>query len=361
MPAVGPAKARLEPGRVAEHGPGAVERARPRRPRRAERRGARERGRAAGHAAGEPAAEPPEVRRLDVRIAPEHLVAAVAGQEHGGAVLGREASREVRRDRRGVGEGHTEGADEGVERGRRLGAEHDFPVAEAEGPRDVPRSTEVAPRIALGAGEADRERGGCRPLPARQAGDDARVDAAREEDADRHVGDEAAIDRVRERVLDARLPSAPRPRGVLQAERPPAREPLAALRHLEEVPRRQRLHVAVDAQLLRHEAEVEIGVDGVPVDGRRVREGGGERLGLRGEGDRAPQARDPEGLHAEPVAREDEAARALVPEGEGEHAVQALEEARAPLLEAVHQDLGVRGAREDVAASARTARSAAWL
>src|SRR5262249_48559458 len=63
-----------------------------------------------------------------------------------------------------------------------------------------------------------------------------------------------------------------------------------------------------------------------------------------------PPACDVQRLLAEPVAGEQEAAAASIPEADGEHAVEALEAARAVLLVGVHDHLDVGAAREPMAA-----------
>lgn len=61
-------------------------------------------------------------------------------------------------------------------------------------------------------------------------------------------------------------------------------------------------------------------------------------------------ARDKQGLDAQPVAAQDEPPLLLLPEGEGENAVEALEGVRIPLEKGVQQHFGVRVAAEGVPA-----------
>ena len=73
-----------------------------------------------------------------------------------------------------------------------------------------------------------------------------------------------------------------------------------------------------------------------------------KRLELRSERERC--VRDPviEGLDPEPVPGQHQAAVARIPEGEGEHPPQRLDEVGTPLLVEVHEHLGVAASREPV-------------
>src|SRR5207302_1644540 len=77
-----------------------------------------------------------------------------------------------------------------------------------------------------------------------------------------------------------------------------------------------------------------------PVRLALLRECGGDRLRLRGEADPVALDRVAERLDREAVAREDEPALALVPQGQGPHAVEALEAIGSPGRVGVEDDLG---------------------
>jgi hypothetical protein len=83
---------------------------------------------------------------------------------------------------------------------------------------------------------------------------------------------------------------------------------------------------------------------------------------LRGEDQPRPaiaaQAAHEERLLAQAVAQQGQAARARIPQGQGEHAVQARQGVlKPPLLNGRQQDLGVRVAPEAMAQGLQCARS----
>ena len=89
-------------------------------------------------------------------------------------------------------------------------------------------------------------------------------------------------------------------------------------------------------------------VEGVEVDLARHVRGHEQGLDLGREEQAARRARVVERLLARPVAGRHQRARAGVPQDQGEHAVEALDEAGAPLLVGVQGDLDVAAARERV-------------
>ena len=83
-----------------------------------------------------------------------------------------------------------------------------------------------------------------------------------------------------------------------------------------------------------------------------------QRLDLGREGQRPAGEGVVDRPHAHPVAGEDEPVAPLVPQGEGEVAVERLDAGRAALLVEVDDHLGVRGGPEGVAAAAQLVRGA---
>ena len=223
-----------------------------------------------------------------------------------------------------------------------------------------------ARRSALSAKPTENVRTGSRALLRHHRDDDARVDPAREERAERHVGDEALADGVRTPSRTAVEPL------VLVERSPPAAARAASSAR------------SVTSAVLDDEQADPGGGAGCPRapsrrPGRsRVR---GTRRAARGSTRRPTpgnvssafssdaKATEPSGelrpeerLLAEAVAGEQEPLAARVPEREREHAVEVLDEAVAVLLVEVRERRRVAGARERVAAGARArARSSRKL
>src|SRR5207244_7529838 len=80
---------------------------------------------------------------------------------------------------------------------------------------------------------------------------------------------------------------------------------------------------------------------------------------LGGEAELAADVAVVEGLDPEAVARERQRPRARVPDGDGEHPAQALPEAGAPLLVAVHEDFRIAAGAEHVAGALELAHQLA--
>jgi hypothetical protein len=134
------------------------------------------------------------------------------------------------------------------------------------------------------------------------------------------------------------------------------RRPVAPLGELARAPRRRApgrelADAAEERARTRH-----VAIRKVVPDGREVHLGTRagqrqQRLDLGSEVQVLALLQQEERLLAEAVAREEEHAAARVPDGEGEHAAQALHHALAPVLPGAQQHLGVRGRREGVARS----------
>ena len=212
---------------------------------------------------------------------------------------------------------------------------------------------------ALAVLEADRERLH-RPVELRRHDPDhgARVDPAAEEGAERHVGDQPPRDRVLEPRADLAGRLAQREVEVLGPVDPRDRrlpvaldDRLAPRLEAEHVPGRQAAHALEEGARCRHVAEVQVGGDRLGVQAPRHRGIGEQGLDLAPEHE--PPARAPvvERLLAHPVAAEDEPPPALVPDGEGEHAVEAPGEIdRRELLGEMGDHLGVAARAQLVAA-----------
>ena len=177
----------------------------------------------------------------------------------------------------------------------------------------------------------------------------ARVDAAREEDAHRHVADELAA--------NGRLENRPQPFGVLP-ERPAAGalhfacaqvdvpvavdpDPSVGLPPREEVTRWQLGDPLEDGARAGHVLEREVVVERHGVELGRDPGCCHDRFQLRAKNEPAWLGHVVERLDPHPVTRQQQGPLLTVPDGESEHAVEALDEAVTPLLVAVHDDLGV--------------------
>ncbi len=186
-------------------------------------------------------------------------------------------------------------------------------------------------------------------------GDERRVDASAEKDADGHVGDHARAHRLREQLLGLRRD---RLKGLAASHRLLRRLPPAALLAdtfasppAQQAPGSELAHAADDRARTRHVGEHEEGVDRVGIELAQLRLDREQRGQFRGEQQLAVVLVQEQRLLAETVARDQQAAGALIPEGEGEHALQRVHHRLAVLLVEVHQHLGVAAGRKAVAAA----------
>ncbi len=276
-------------------------------------------------------------------VAAEELVAALAG-ERDLHVLGGELRDEVRRQRRRVGERLVERLCERRQEQRRVRLQRQLAVDRPVALRDGAGAGELVERRLL---EADRERAHrLRRLLGGERGERARVDAAGEQHADGNVGDQMRAHGVAQAGA-ALLDELGLVLAVPGRERARARE--ARDRHLAVVPGqrvagRELLDVDEDRERRRHAVEREERVQRVEADVAVL-----QRVELRGEAELAAVQPVGERLDPEAVAREHEPAPRRVPDGDREHAAQALPEPVAPLLVAVDEHLGVGARAERVA------------
>ena len=169
--------------------------------------------------------------------------------------------------------------------------------------------------------EADRERlETLRALRGRQGREDRRVDAAREEHADRHVGNEMGPDRLAQacaQLLDELgllVVRAHLPRGHRRRAGKALDSRLSLTLPDEQVAGRELPRVAPNRQRRGNGVEREERLDRVEVDLARRQ---GLQLGC--EGEKLAGTAVVERLDPEPVARGDEAPRTAVPERNREH------------------------------------------
>jgi hypothetical protein len=208
--------------------------------------------------------------------------------------------------------------------------------------------------------EADGERlDPSRRVAARDGGHGRRIDAAREEHAERDVGEEMLAHRKvqRRRELRHRGDFLGRPAAVPDV--PPRLELRLARRVHEPVPGRQLAHGAQDRLRRRHPLVGEIRGQRVGIELARDRRVDEHRLQLGGEDDLIGEQRVVERLDAQPVARQHQRLRWGVPHREPEHPLQVLEGVPPPHLPRVDDHLGVRAAAEHVALRAQPARELA--
>ena len=223
---------------------------------------------------------------------------------------------------------------------------------------DQVRIDELVPLLAMRLLEADREGRQARLAHlGEQPDDQAGIDSAGEQDADRHVGDHPALhgglQRVEQQVLPVRLAAVGV--AVSEAER---RVPIDAIGEAAvflicpDRRRRQLADALEDGERRRHDrvpAHVELQRRRVD---RRVDIAGGDDAGQgRGEAQAIADLAGVKRLDPEPVAGErDSAAFALV-DGEGEHALEALDAVRAPGVVRLGDHFGVAIGEEAVAAA----------
>jgi hypothetical protein len=206
----------------------------------------------------------------------------------------------------------------------------------------------------LVVGEAHRERadGPARALrhEGRQRG---RVDSAGQERADRDVRHQASLYGFAEEAPHARR--GPR-QGLLARHRgdlgglgahpgkrvPVARRPSApGLVHDEVVAGGELVDAAEHRERRRRREEAQVVVDGKVLDVARDLGVSQERLDLAREQKRSRGPREVKRLDPDAVAREEEPPRPRIPDPDPEHALEPVEDGRAPLLEAVNDDFRV--------------------
>ena len=228
---------------------------------------------------------------------------------------------------------------------------HDLLVLpHAEMARHGARVLELVERVLV---EADRRRhdavGAARI--GHRGDDGGRVDAAREERAERHVADETQPHRFGDERLEL-LQILILARGIAVAgER---QIPVAAHRHAaalghQQMRRRQLEDPRVHRLRRRHVLKRKVGVERFGAPAARHVGILEQRFDLGAEGDARGGRAVIERLDAEPIADEEQPALRLVPQREGEHAAEAIDRAVAPLLVRVHDHLGVRVRAEPVA------------
>ncbi len=179
----------------------------------------------------------------------------------------------------------------------------------------------------------------------------ARVDAARQERAERDVADQAHAHGFVQQLVEPRQVLALPHRVAIAGERqrPVAFDPHAAALDDHPVGRRQFLDVAEDGVRRRDVLQGKVGIERLgapfPRDPGVLEDG----LDLRAEHQAtAAESGVIERLDAESVAREEHSLRPAVPHRKREHAAEALDDGLSPLLVAVDDDLGVRAGLEGV-------------
>ena len=269
-------------------------------------------------------------------VAGEVLVAAVAGEHHLHVAAGQAAHQEGGQ-RAAVGEGFSVMLQQVVDQRERVGLHDLHVVVGAKGARHgqgvgalvvgalVPADGEGLDRAVVVAGHERHDRG--------------RVEAPREQRAQGHVGHEPAahrgVEQLAHRVgglVEARGEPGVGARGQappahgLQLGRRAARAEALGLHH-QHVARGQLLRAHPGRARVRHRAEGKVVRQGLPV-GRAVQARlVAQSLQLAGEGDALPVGRPGQGLLPHPVPGQHQTARAGVPQREGEHALQPLQEA----------------------------------
>src|SRR5581483_6290106 len=285
--------------------------------------------------------ERPDAAREEVGdvgvVAAEQLVAPLA-RERDLDPARRELGYEVRRQRRRVGERLVEGLGQRRQEERRVRPQHELLVVGRVAPRDEPH---VGQLVEGALGEADRERPQrLAELLRRERGERRRVDAAREQDADRDVADEVGAHRVAEPgpQLGGQRLLALRPLLARGRRRRPrvATELDRAVLPGQQVTRRQLADLAEDRERRGDRVEGEEALERVEVDlaARQGAQLGSERELAAG----VPVG---ERLDAVAVASEHEPPPLPVPDRDREHPAQPLREAVAVLLVEMQDHLGV--------------------
>ena len=295
-----------------------------------------------------------EPRRQRLRgvgiVAAEQLVAAIARQ-HALDVLPRQSRHEVGRKERDVGKGLVEMRDQRIEQAGDVGGDQVLDVREAESCRNLARVRELVvalvtePHAEARDGDAAPHRG-----VGHERGDRARVDAARQEDPERHVRHHLPIDGRRQRVTHGTCRVRLRP---------------LANGYVGHVPVARDVHLAVAVhEIVRGRQAADLRKQRPRRDDVLVGEELVQRLQVELARDLGPHqqclhfGREEEAvwrvgveqrLLACAIAGGDECMRALVVQRQREHAAQVRERVAAPLLVRVERRLDVRSGSEVVA------------
>ena len=183
-----------------------------------------------------------------------------------------------------------------------------------------------------------------------------RIDAARQEHADRNIGDQVRADAVLHGVADPILQrlfgasrGGSRVDGRDVAEASVARE--AGGRAPQPRARRQTLHADHPRERRRHRAPREVRHHAGRVDTATDEPCRRERADFRGERQRIAGRGDVQRLDAEAIAGEQQLAFAIVPPRQGEHAAHVRQRIRTVADEQPQQHLGVAAGREPLAAA----------
>ena len=177
----------------------------------------------------------------------------------------------------------------------------------------------------------------------RERGDRGGVDPSAEERANRNVGHELLADDVLQRVFELAHAQLGRHLFVREAVDLPVRaRPRATAIDLEVLARPELLDVFEKGALEERRVKMEILVEPRGIDVARDARALKERFNLAGEDDALAVVVVVELLHAERIAREDQAALTRVPVREREDARDVLERARSVAPQEMKERLGVR-------------------
>ncbi len=285
-----------------------------------------------------------------VRVVPgEQLVPSVPGQGDGDVLSG-QLGDHVGRDDGGVGQGLVQ------EAGQRRNEAADFGRGDDEGAvigpelaGHDPGGVELVERFFP---EADGVRLDPRPGDlAHQGGDGAGIDAAAEKDAEGDVGDEPAPDGFPEPVDDLRRVFGRRAgdnRRFGVADVPVGKLGFLPVLENEQAAGQDFPDPAEDRARGRNVLESEEPGQGLEVDvpGNRGLE---EGLDLGGEIEPRSDPAIMERFDSQAVAGQDEAAAFRVPEDDGEHPVEGVDEIRSPFLVKMNDDFGIGLRGQDMA------------
>ena len=269
------------------------------------------------------------------------LVGTVAAQGHGDFFAGH-ARKQPGGRHRGVGHGHVHAADDvGQMLGAVLGREHALVMV---GVPALGHHAGVAALVVAGLGEADgKGLDGRGRLAGHETGHDGRVDAAGEEDPQGHVADHAAAHGAGEQLVHVGADVGLGATVVLigRGQVPVTADAQAPVLHQQPVRGRQALGLAVHGVRGGHVFVGQVTHDGLRIEGELQPRHGGQAVELRAEEQAALLQGVEEGLFAEAVTGAEQTAAGSIPEGEGEHAVEALEAVRAPDAVGLEDDLRI--------------------
>jgi hypothetical protein len=218
---------------------------------------------------------------------------------------------------------------------------------------DIGKATRRLALVKLRCVEADRERSQRVGQLASRIGDDrARINTTGQESAERHVGDEMRAHGIFQRGIQRLDPLRLGTVGVwLPVQAPIASGTLDVSVGTDDqmMARLKLAHATIDRERRRNVLQVQVVIECIEIDAAIQPRPRSECLDFGREGDAVAVEGITKWFDADPVARQQQALQAPVPERKCEHAAQMMHDIGTPLLVSVHDCLAIAVAAEPMA------------